>query len=371
MNPQADLYIGLMSGTSVDGIDAALVQFEPSFKLLATHSCAFPSDIHAEILALCLSGANEIDRMAQLDLRIADCFAQAAAPLISKRASHQTIRAIGSHGQTIRHRPELGFSLQIGEPSRIAEKSGITTVGHFRQRDLSAGGQGAPLVPAFHAALFSKPGQERFILNLGGMANITHLPGRTDQSVTGFDTGPGNVLLDSWTLQHLQQPFDRNGDWAATGKAIPPLLTIMLSEPYFSAPAPKSTGREQFNTGWLEQAQARADLTDARAEDIQATLLQLTAQTACDAIQSQALSNQYEVFVCGGGAHNRTLMQAIREQLPAQRVSSTMSLGLDPDWVEAVAFAWLAWRCINKQSGNIPEVTGAAGNRILGAIYPV
>ncbi|MDF2182286.1 anhydro-N-acetylmuramic acid kinase [Neptuniibacter sp. CAU 1671] len=368
MSDPADLYIGLMSGTSVDGIDAALVQFEPSFKLLSAHCGQYPDTLRAEILNLCQPAANEVQRIAQIDGVIADCFANAASELITSNNRH-LIKAIGSHGQTVRHHPELGYSMQIGDPSRIAERTGVTTVGQFRQRDLAAGGQGAPLVPAFHAALFRKPDAERFILNIGGMANITHLPGNPKSPVTGFDTGPGNVLLDGWIEKHLQQPFDLDGQWAASGDRIETLLQRLMDEPFFAAAAPKSTGRERFNLAWLE-SQLSDEFSTSAPQDVQATLLALTAKSTADAIKKQSQQPDFEVYICGGGARNSALINAIKAELPEHKVALTSELGLDPDWVEAAAFAWLAWRCLSQQSGNLPEVTGAEGPRILGAIYP-
>ncbi len=368
MSQQSDLYIGLMSGTSVDGIDAALVQFEPDFKVLATHCAQYPDDLRVKILKLCAPAADEINRIAEIDQAIADCFAH-SANLISTPEYQAQIKAIGSHGQTIRHVPEQGYSLQIGDPSRIAEKTGITTIGQFRQRDLSAGGQGAPLVPAFHAALFHKANTERFILNIGGMANITHLPANPHHKVTGFDTGPGNVLLDSWIEKHQQQAFDADGQWAEQGTVIQPLLQRLLDEPYFSNPPPKSTGRERFNLNWLE-TQLGDRFSNAAPQDVQATLLSLTAKSTADAIKKQSEQPSYEVYICGGGARNHALIKAIKAEMPEQKIALTDELGLDPDWVEAAAFAWLAWRCLSSQSGNLPEVTGAKGPRILGAIHP-
>lgn len=363
------IYLGLMSGTSVDAVDAVLARFTPDFRLLAHTSYPIKPETRAAILALAEGQVDGLDPLGQLDRQLGELFANAANQLIEQSGiERQQITAIGSHGQTVRHRPELGFTLQIGDPSRIAERTGIRTIADFRRRDLAAGGQGAPLVPAFHRDLFSSHEQDRVIVNIGGMANLTLLPQQNPAAVTGFDTGPGNVLLDAWAQQCLGKPCDLNGAWAAAGQIIPELLSLLLDEPFFRQPPPKSTGRELFQLEWLQSKLAQ--LTSRPAEqDIQATLAELTARSISDAIRAQGLSHP-AVYVCGGGAHNDYLMARLQALLSEARVASTSALGLDPDWVEAVAFAWLAWRTDQNQSGNLPAVTGARGERVLGAIYP-
>lgn len=359
-------YIGLMSGTSVDGIDAALVSIDDHNKisLLATHQHAIPDELRRAIQALMQPGDNELDREGMLDMQLGELFAEAATALLQKSSMQVAqVRAIGSHGQTVRHRPhaEHPFTRQIGNPSVIAERTGITTVADFRTRDIAAGGQGAPLVPAFHNAMFSTPGTARAIVNIGGIANLTWLPALASENVTGFDTGPGNTLLDYWAQQHLKQPFDRHGAWAAQGMVLDDLLKQLLNEPYFQLPAPKSTGRELFNAMWLN-----TKLTGKEpAADVQATLSELTARSIASSLPTQ----NGEVFLCGGGAHNHDLIQRLQRQLPAMKIATTAGLGIDPDWVEAMAFAWLAHQTLAGKSGNLPTVTGARHPVVLGGIY--
>lgn len=365
----AAIYIGLMSGTSLDGIDAVAAQFTPEFKLLGSCSVELPAPLRERILALCTPDADEIDRMGSLDRDLAEAFADAALQLTSTLDLPKAqIAAIGSHGQTIRHRPELGFTLQIGDPNLIAESTSITTVADFRRRDMAVGGQGAPLVPAFHKALFQTADCTRVIVNIGGMANITLLPADPSVRVTGYDTGPGNVLLDAWIEKHQQRSYDANGEWAASGRVNYSLLAQLLSLPYFRAEPPKSTGREQFNLAWLEQ-QLDSCSEEISPQDVQATLLELTARTIADEIDTHDLSSA-EIYLCGGGSHNQTLKARLQALLAPHQVETTTALKLDPDWVEAAAFAWLAYRTLNRMSGNLPDVTGASGERILGAIYP-
>ena len=372
----APIYIGLMSGTSLDSVDAVAVRFEPAFELIASHSEPIPAEIDQQIRSIMQPGDNEIERMGRLDLELGKLFATATNNLISQNhLNKQEIAAIGSHGQTIRHRPEAGFTLQIGDPNTIAELTGITTIADFRRRDMAAGGQGAPLVPAFHSNLFRSTEYNRVLVNIGGMANLTILPADTNQPVLGYDTGPGNVLMNSWIQRHQNRTYDHDGNWAATGQVIPELLQTMLTLPYFSEPAPKSTGREQFNDQWLEQMLTTLDQNPA-PEDVQATLLELTAVTINDAILSHQLSGQLnhqssdlQVYLCGGGSFNTRLKQRLAEFLQPHYLSTTEELGLNPDWVEAAAFAWLAKRTLEQQSGNEPAVTGAAGYRPLGGIF--
>lgn len=362
------IYIGLMSGTSLDSVDAVAVRFSPAFQLIASHSEPIPAETHRQILALMSPGENEIERMGRLDLELGRLFATAANNLIHQHQLKAVdIAAIGSHGQTIRHRPEAGFTLQIGDPNTISELTGITTVADFRRRDMAAGGQGAPLVPAFHSDLFRSPEHNRILVNIGGMANLTILESDPACPILGYDTGPGNVLMNSWIQRHQQQDYDRDGQWAASGTVIPELLDKMLKLPYFSEPYPKSTGREQFNDLWLNQM-----LNDLKPEpaatDVQATLLELTAVTISDAILNHQLDN-LQIYLCGGGSHNSKLKQRLTELLQPHYLGTADELGLDPDWVEAAAFAWLAERTLNNSTGNEPGVTGAADYRILGGIF--
>jgi len=364
------LYIGLMSGTSADAIDAALIDAESSFQLIATHTFSLLPSIRQQIHTLSLPNDNEIDRMGALDVELGRLFAQASTELISKSGFNPShIIAIGSHGQTIRHRPpgspQGTFTLQIGDPNLIAELTGITVVADFRRRDMAAGGQGAPLVPAFHRAIFHAHKKNRVIVNIGGMANITWLP--AEGQTLGFDTGPGNVLMDSWIHSHSGASFDKDGAWAASGVVNQELLATLLSEDYFGLPAPKSTGRESFNRQWLENNIAKLS-TPLSSADVQATLLELTAITIADSIYKLGNSAK-EIYVCGGGAYNPLLMQRLQNLLHGDKVTSTVELGIDPQWIEAMAFAWLAQQTINHQPGNLREVTGAKREVILGGVY--
>lgn len=366
------LYIGLMSGTSLDGIDAVLVRFDSDNKphLITQNSTPIPDPLKKQLLEICLPGADEINRMGVLDIEMALLFSTAVQQLLRQTDLPATaIKAIGCHGQTIRHHPgaKRPFTLQIGDPSTLAEQTGICVVSDFRRRDLAAGGQGAPLVPAFHAELFRHTRVSRIILNIGGMANITCLPASPEAPVSGYDTGPGNVLLDAWIQTCKGRSFDRSGDWARSGSVDVPLLTQMLQDPYFSKPPPKSTGRERFNQGWIEQ-QLNPSLPKRQAEAIQATLLELSAQTIAQAIITESANNT-EVYLCGGGARNDTLVSRITTLLAPRPVMKTDQLGVPGDWVEAMAFAWLAHRCLSAEPGNEPAVTGAQAPRILGGIY--
>lgn len=361
-----ELYLGLISGTSADGIDAALVRFEPRLELLAAKTTPYPAALRERILALAVSNAAmTLDDYGALDVEIGACFADAALSLLRDTGTDRVdIAAIGSHGQTVRHRPfgEHPFTLQAGDPSVIAERTRITTVADFRRADVAAGGQGAPLLPALHAALFAAPDATRVILNLGGIANVTILePG---QDVLGFDTGPANCLLDAWALRHLQTPRDENGVWARSGRVDRDLLDAWLRDPYFSAPPPKSTGREHFNLDWLD---ARLPATYAPAH-VQATLLAFSATSIAAAIRKHAPKAR-ETFACGGGVHNASFMDALSQALAPATVQSTLALGLDPDYVEAAGFAWLARARLAGLPGNLPSVTGARGPRVLGAIH--
>lgn len=360
------LYIGVMSGTSLDGLDIALIRQTPAIKLIATHYIPMPEFLRTELLSLCASGPDEIARSAVAQQNWVSLAAQGIhAILEQQQLKPQDIRAIGSHGQTIRHEPARGFTVQIGNPALLTELTGITVVSDFRSRDVAAGGQGAPLVPAFHEALFGEHTGNRAILNLGGFSNLSLI--ETGKPVAGFDCGPGNVLLDAWINQQRGENYDNNGQWAASGQVEPSLLNTLLSDPFFQTKGPKSTGREVFNLKWLEHHLSR--LPKLAAQNVQATLLELTAKTVVDALKS-AQSQTETLLICGGGAHNATLMSRLAALLPHTHVSSTTTYGVDPDWVEAMAFAWLAHCCLEGIAANRPSVTGARGLRVLGAIYP-
>jgi anhydro-N-acetylmuramic acid kinase len=360
----SELYVGLMSGTSLDGVDAALVEIgEGKCRLIHAIFQPFDSDLRHELLALNQAGHNELLRSSIAGNSLASRYASAVQVLLNEAGlSAPAISAIGCHGQTIRHRPDLGFTLQIGNAALLTEQTGITVIADFRNRDIAAGGQGAPLVPAFHAAAFRTTQHNRVIVNIGGISNLTCLP--ATGTVTGFDCGPGNLLLDGWTQQHLDFPFDRDGAWAASGKPIPELLRSMLEYAYFSAPPPKSTGRDMFHLQWL-----RAFLSSHYApEDVQATLLELSAHVIADDIRRHCKEAD-EIYLCGGGARNTALRRRLAEMLAPLPLTLTDELGIGADWVEATAFAWLAYQTRHGLPGNLPEVTGAQGPRVLGAIY--
>lgn len=364
-----ELFIGLMSGTSVDAIDAALVAFESGVpRLRATTRRRFETTLQGDLQAILDAGRCDLRQLAVLDAQVGDAFAEAALELLrGAGVPAEAVRAIGSHGQTLFHHPrEPGAnSLQIGDPNRIAERTGITTVADLRRRDMAAGGQGAPLVPGFHHAVFGGGDRPRVVVNIGGIANLTVLP-TGGAPVTGFDCGPGNTLMDAWAREHLAAPMDTDGRWAASAAPDPALLDRLLSDPYFALPAPKSTGREHFHRGWLEQRGRPGDLEPAR---VQATLCELTAITIADAIQDHA-PDTAEVLVCGGGAYNPFLMQRLAARLGGISVQSTAVASWEPEWVEAAAFAWLAHQTLQGAAGNVPSVTGARHPVVLGAIYP-
>ena len=355
-------YIGQMSGTSLDGVDSVLMQVtDKGIRTLASHHLDFSHDFKQSLLALCDSGDDEIHRSALAANELAEIYAQSVNELLSHcNIKAEQIHAIGAHGQTIRHMPPY-YTTQILNGALLAELTGINTVNDFRSRDMAAGGQGAPLVPAFHEFLFSR-NQNMIVLNIGGMANISVLS--KEHSTSGFDTGPGNVLMDAWYSRHLNGNYDEDGNWAKSGQVIPELLDDLLLEPYFSEPAPKSTGRELFNLEWLLEYEPG----DYAAEDVQATLLQLTVQSICKEILK--FPNTEQVVVCGGGAYNGQLMLVLNETLENIDVMTSDELGFDAQNVEALAFAWLAYQCLEGLPGNLPQVTGAKGPRILGAIYP-
>ncbi len=350
----------------MDAVDAVLVEFtNTGLHLIATHTEPMPDTTKRQLEQFINQTTHHIHQLGELDVAIGELFATAVQRLLADQINTTVITAIGSHGQTVFHAPQHTppFTLQIGDPNIIAERTGITTIADFRRRDMAAGGQGAPLVPAFHNALFRTPDRNRVILNIGGIANITVLPADPQQPVIGFDTGPGNTLLDGWIFRHQQQPMDRDGRWAASGKVNQSLLNQLLLEPFFTMPPPKSSGRELFNLHWL----AQANIKDA-PENIQATLAQLTIETIARAIEQHADSTD-ELFVCGGGAYNPVLMRGLAERLPTIPVQSTEVLGLAPGWVEGVAFAWLAKQTLEGKPGNLPEATGATRPVVLGAIY--
>ena len=373
------IYIGVMTGTSMDGVDLVAASFDP-LHVHATLTVPFAPELRDELMALTLPDINEIDRMGKADIALAKMIGHGINTLIEKNnLDRSQIRAIGSHGQTIRHRPEHGFTLQIGDPHLITEITQIPVISDFRRRDMAACGQGAPLVPAFHQALFQHPDIHRVILNLGGIANVSMLPAGQPDKVYGFDTGPANILMDAWCHRYTGQPYDENGDWAAYGQPIRSLLERLGAHEYFSKEPPKSTGREDFNLEWLDEQLSdwRNDLDYEELEDtpenIQATLMKLTTRAIKKAIYRCDLMDTGEVYVCGGGAYNSHLLEQLRWRLRKHHwtVQTTEVLGLSPTWVEATAFAWLAMRFVQGQAGNLPAVTGAKGDRILGSITAV
>lgn len=366
----AEYYVGLMSGTSMDALDAVLVDFEgEQSQLKASLSRPLPEGLRNTLSSLTSPAGNEVERSAQADHWLGRFSAETVGQLLHQAAIDAgQIRAIGSHGQTIRHAPDASppYTVQIGDGNTIAQLSGITTVADFRRRDMVVGGQGAPLVPAFHSALYRSEQEERVVLNLGGMANISILPADKRLPVRGFDTGPGNVLLDSWCLRQRSKAYDSNGDWAASGTVIPALLQRLAEDPYFQRPPPKSTGREYFNLDWLLNRLP----SEAAPADIQATLSELTASTVADAVKHYSPECE-KLIVCGGGAYNTDLMRRLETILPRITVSSSTKTGIEPRWLEAMAFAWLARQTLHRLTGNLPAVTGASEAVILGAIYPV
>lgn len=364
----ADLYLGLISGTSADGIDAVLMRFDPCLEQIAGRTFPYQESLRTAVLGVSQScDSTTLDVLGELDAALGEEFARAALSLLdSAGIQARQVAAIGSHGQTLRHRPRAAtpFTLQAGDPHRIAERCGITTVADFRRRDIAAGGQGAPLVPGLHAALFSSADEDRAVLNLGGIANFTLLPRRGD--VQGFDTGPANGLLDSWALRCRGLRFDQDGAFAREGRICPELLDALLDDPYFAQPPPKSTGRDHFHLPWLQQRLARFAAADA---DVQATLIALSARSIASAL-GRAQPATTRVLACGGGVHNPALMDALAEQLGDRQLETTAVHGLDPDFVEAAAFAWLARETLAGRAGNVAHATGAAGPRVLGAIIP-
>ncbi|KKO47305.1 anhydro-N-acetylmuramic acid kinase [Arsukibacterium ikkense] len=356
-------YIGIMSGTSLDGIDLVLAGFTPQPRIISSLLQPFPAELKQQLQQLCQPGDNEIELLGLAEQQLAYSYAAGVQLLLSQAGIEAAaIAAIGCHGQTIRHRPDarLPFSYQIGDMHKLAMLCQIPVIADFRRKDIAYGGQGAPLVPAFHDAVFATADARRAVVNIGGIANVTLLV--PDQPVSGFDTGPGNALLDNWVMQCLAKDYDMDGEFCQQGQLIPALLAAMLADPYFSRPAPKSTGREYFNLNWLQQFQPEQYLP----ADVQRTLCRLTAHTIADSLRT---SQPQQVFICGGGAHNPVLMADLALLFPACQISSTAKLGVAPDWVEALAFAWLAWAYQHQVPGNLPEVTGASKACVLGVAY--
>jgi len=363
-----ELYIGLMSGTSMDGIDAALVDFSGNRpRLLSTHSHQWPEALQQALIAARDIPDDELDTLSSLDMQTAEVFAKACTALLEKaNCQAQDISAIGNHGQTIRHRPDLDypFSLQIGNAQQLAKLTGIDVISDFRTADIKVGGQGAPLAPAFHQAVFRHENINRIIVNIGGISNITILPADSNQVVTGFDCGPGNTLMDAWISQQKQIPYDAEGALASTGKTNAGLLARLLMDEYFQLVPPKSTGFEYFNLDWLNE-HVDSEMSDA---DVQSTLCDLTATSIIRAINQYAPETD-EIYICGGGAHNIVLMSRL-QALTKCPVTTTETLGVHPDWVEALAFAWLAYQNQHQRTGNLPSVTGADKTVVLGKKTP-
>lgn len=362
------LYLGLISGTSADGIDAALTRFDPRLEPVHARTYAWDPGLRARLLALGQAHAEvSLDMLGRLDVEVAHAFADAALRLIAEAGLQaKDVRAIGSHGQTVRHRPggDFPFTWQLGDGGVIAERCGITTVADFRRRDVAAGGQGAPLMPAFHAAVLQSCEEDRAVLNLGGIANLTLLP--RNGEVRGFDTGPANALLDAWCERHTGHAFDADGAFAASGRVDTDVLERLLGDPWFAVSPPKSTGREQFHLGWVAE---RLGGTGIDPPDLQATLLELTAVTVADALRATQPGTR-RLLACGGGVHNALLIGRIRARLRDVAVESTAAHGLDPDFVEATGFAWLARETLAGRPGNLPGVSGARGARVLGVVHP-
>jgi len=360
-----ELYVGLMSGTSLDGIDAALADLSGAApRLLHSHYQPFQPQLRANLLALQDEGRDELNRAALAANQLSHAYAAAIRTLLAQAGIPSgKITAIGCHGQTVRHRPEAGYTIQLANGALLAELSGIAVVCDFRSRDIAAGGQGAPLVPAFHHELFHDASRHRVIVNIGGISNVTDLP--PGGGVTGFDCGPGNLLMDAWIMDNLGKSFDQDGMWAAGGKVLPELLEALLAHDFFRLQPPKSTGRETFNLAWLRRTLSGSET----AIDVQATLLEVTAAGISRAIIDHC-RGAVEIFVCGGGARNQVLVSRLQARLPGKRLDVTDALGVDAEWLEAMAFAWMARQTLNGKPGNLPGVTGAGGPRVLGAIYP-
>lgn len=368
--PQPELYIGIMSGTSLDGVDTALVAIDDTqIQLINRYFLAMPADLQQRLLMLCTKASCSLLELGTLDHQLGHLYADAVMQLLAQSGYQaQHIRAIGNHGQTVFHHPEGAspFTLQLGDAHILATRTGICTVADFRRKDMALGGQGAPLVPAFHQALFAQQAHSVVVLNIGGIANISVL--MPEQPVIGYDTGPGNVLMDLWCQRHRQQAYDAQGHWAMAGQVNPALLASLKSDPYFARPAPKSTGREWFNLAWLSQHSLCQSIA---TQDVQRTLCEFSAQTIADQVALYAKGDQPELLVCGGGAQNNLLMQRLHALLPTWQVASTQAKGVNSDYLEAMAFAWLAYRRIHHLPSNIPSVTGAKYATSLGVIYSV
>ena len=362
----SELYIGIMSGTSMDGADAVLADFSATFpRQIAAAGKAIPSALKDTLIALNQPGDNEIDRSQQAAIELVKLYADAVRETLrTANLTAKSIAAIGCHGLTVRHRPDLGYTVQLNAPALLAELTGIAVVADFRSRDIAAGGQGAPLVPAFHAAVFRSATQHRVVVNIGGIANLTNLP--TSGAVTGYDTGPGNILMDGWIARHLHRAYDQDGAWARTGHRQDALLARLLAHPYFARKAPKSTGRDDFHLAWLDQQLSGSQYPP---EDVQATLLEFTARTIADGIKRLG-DGEKEVFLCGGGAKNYLLAIRLKQLLPQDRLALTDELSIATQSVEPLAFAWLARQTMLGLPGNLPDVTAARHPAILGAIYP-
>ncbi|NIP16059.1 MAG: anhydro-N-acetylmuramic acid kinase [Pseudomonadales bacterium] len=361
------LYVGVITGTSVDGLDLALLEIDSAIRFVASDTVALPDDLRDELLSLSQPGPNEIDRLGAADARLGCAIGEAVNGFLATAGvDRKAVSAIGSHGQTVRHRPDTDtpFTLQIGDPNRVVEATGITCVADFRRRDMAAGGQGAPLVPPFHAALFGDSGERRIILNIGGISNVTVLPADPSEDITGFDTGPGNCLMDGWISRCRSMPYDRDGAWARQGSVSPALLAAMLADPYASRPPPKSTGREYYNLDWLN---GHPEIGPLNETDVQATLAEFTARSIADAVGRWGGAVE-RLLVCGGGRHNRLLIERLAQLAPCA-VETTDAHGVDGDALEAGAFAWLAHQTLADLPGSAPGVTGASGGRILGGIY--
>ena len=368
--PTSNLYIGLMSGTSLDGIDACLISLDEDDQLLLVDTLftAFPAQLRSDIELVSRKTNDNLHALATLDHALADCYASCVKQLLRQADTDAAkITAIGCHGQTVRHCPDCNppYSIQLGNPHRLTTHTGITTVADFRQADIAAGGQGAPLAPRFHHFLFAQAGKTTAAVNLGGIANISVL--HADGSISGFDTGPANTLMDQWISQHKNESYDRDATWAGGGKVNQELLERLLAEPWLQLAPPKSTGPERFNLDWLAE---KMQGYECAAVDVQRTLCEFSACTIAAAIQAYA-SDAGELVLCGGGAHNPLLRQRIDELLPGIQLKMSDAYGITPDWIESVMMAWLAHRALNRLPGNVPAVTGASRELVLGTIYPV
>ena len=366
------IYIGLISGTSMDAVDAVLVShadFPP--RIISSRAHPIPKRLSDRLHAIATEGLPAGPEVWQLDVKLGRLFAEAVAQLLLQaEVPASDVVAVGSHGQTVYHGPndDPPVTVQLGDPNVIAERTGITTVADFRRRDMAAGGQGAPLVPAFHLAVLQKSGAPRAVVNIGGISNVTVLPGEPEAEVLGFDTGPGNTLMDMWCRQHHGMEMDEGGSWAAGGMLLTGLLDLLMKDPYFAAAPPKSTGREYFNPQWLDSVLEKSPAATADPRDVQRTLLELSARTIVQAISAHA-GDTREILVCGGGAYNTALMEALADNSGGVRVDTTAGAGFDPKWIEAVAFSWFARQTLEGNPSNLPSVTGARHAAILGGIY--